>query len=81
VRSNGRVEARYLNPRPINVGTAELRKNEESIGMFIELRDRGYPGSYYELTYNEEDDVLIGKYFQATQQTVYEVVFVRRQGQ
>jgi len=78
VRSSGKLEATYHNPRPINVETAELRQEAEEIGVFIELRDRGYPGSYYELLYREEEDMLVGKYFQATQQAVYEVAFVRR---
>lgn len=81
VRSDGRIEARYLNPRPIHVETAELKQDEQGLGVFIELRDRGYPGSYYELTYNAADDHLTGTYFQATQRTLFEVVFLRRQSQ
>ena len=81
VRSSGKLEATYHNPRPINVETAELRKDGERIGVFIELRDRGYPGSYYELLYSEDDDTLVGNYFQAAQQAVYEVAFVRRPAQ
>jgi hypothetical protein len=81
VRSSGKLEARYLNPRPIHIETAELRGDDQGIGVFIELKDRGYPGSYYELKYHEGDDLLRGNYFQATQQAVYEVVFVRRQWQ
>jgi len=78
VHSSGKLDATYHNPRPINVGTAELRQEEGKIGIFVELRDQGYPGSYYELLYNEKEDLLTGNYFQATQQAVYEVVFVRR---
>jgi hypothetical protein len=78
VRSSGKLEATYHNPRPINVETAELRQDGQRIGVFIELRDRGYPGSYYELLYSEGEDMLIGDYFQATQQAVYEVAFVRK---
>jgi hypothetical protein len=78
VRTSGRLEATYHNPRPINVETAELRRDGNNVGVFIEMRDVGYPGSYYELVYNEEEDTLSGKYFQATQQTMYEVVFVRQ---
>jgi hypothetical protein len=79
VRTIGKLEARYLNPRPIHIETAELRQDGQDIGVFIELKDEGYPGSYYELMYYEGEDVLKGKYFQATQRAVYEVVFVRRQ--
>ena len=78
VRSCGKLEVTYNNPRPIHVETAELKQDDAKIGIFVELQDQGYPGSYYELTYNEKDDLLSGKYFQATQQAVYEVVFVRR---
>ena len=79
VRSSGKLEARYLNPRPIHIESAELVQNERDLGVFIEFQDRGYPGSYYELKYDRDEDLLIGNYFQATQQAVYEVVFVRRQ--
>jgi hypothetical protein len=75
------VEATYHNPRPINVETAELRNKKGELSVYIELRDQGYPGSYYELIYNEEDDALTGKYFQATQQAFYEVGFVRYAGE
>ncbi len=78
VHSGGKLEVAYLNPRPIRVATAELKQEGREMGVFIELRDRGYPGSYYELTYNAKDDLLVGNYFQAAQQTFYEVVFVRR---
>jgi len=78
VRSNGKLEASYRNPRPINVETAELRREDDQLGVFIELRDRGYPGSYYELVYSVNEDALVGRYFQALQQMVYEVIFVRR---
>jgi hypothetical protein len=60
------------------VETAELRREDDQLGVFIELRDRGYPGSYYELVYSVNEDALVGRYFQALQQMVYEVIFVRR---
>ena len=78
VHSSGRLEATYHNPSPINVGTAELKQDEGQLAIFVELRDKGYPGSYYELLYDEKADQLTGNYFQATQQMLYEVVFMRR---
>jgi hypothetical protein len=77
VESNGTLQAAYFNPRPINVSQARLTivKNEPQI--FIELRDVGYPGATYALTYHPQQDVLAGLYYQPTAGQNFEVIFAR----
>lgn len=77
VDSDGRVDAGYFNPRPINVSRAEASAQGKTIKLFIELQAAGYPGSTYELMYAPGNDVLVGIYFQAAMQQRFEVVFVR----
>jgi len=72
-----RIEAAYHNPRPINVSIAEFREIDGTLEVFVELRDEGYPGSTYTLTYDAADDVLRGIYFQAGLRQNYDVTFVR----
>lgn len=79
VDPDGRVDADYYNPRPINVSRAEASREGETIRLFIELQAPGYPGSTYNLLYKPSDDVLAGVYFQAAMQQRFEVVFVRTQ--
>jgi hypothetical protein len=72
------VEAAYLNPRPINVSRAEVSVVGDTATLFIELRDAGYPGSTYELSYDPRSDRLAGVYFQAAMGQRFDVVFVRK---
>ena len=75
----GKVEAGYFNPRPINVSKAEAYP-EQPPRLFIELQDAGYDGSNYNLTYDVQNDVLRGNYYQATYGQTYSVIFMRRAG-
>jgi hypothetical protein len=75
----GRLEAGYFNPGEINVARAEASLEAGTVNLFIELRDRGYPGSTYDLIYDEQEDILIGVYFQAVLQQKFNVLFVRMQ--
>jgi hypothetical protein len=75
--SDGKMEAAYFNPRRINVLQAEVSRKTGGLEVFIELRDTGYPGSTYTLTYNPQQDMLTGIYFQATMGQSFEVIFVR----
>jgi hypothetical protein len=77
VDPDGRVDAGYFNPRPINVSRAEASMRGKAVKLFIELQAAGYPGSTYELMYDPGNDVLAGIYFQAAMQQRFEVVFVR----
>jgi len=62
VAPDGRVEARYFNPQPIHVSRAEAKPQHGRLALFVELTDRGYPGSYYTLTYDDQGDTLEGVY-------------------
>ena len=78
IAPDGRAEAAYLNPRPINVSRAEASVAGDTARLFIELRDAGYPGSTYELIYDSRSDRLAGVYFQAATGQRFDVVFVRK---
>ena len=77
VDPNGKIDAVYLNPNPINIGKAEATRDGSKLNVFVELRAPNYPGSTYTLTYDREHDQLRGVYFQAVQQQSFDVVFVR----
>jgi uncharacterized protein (DUF2147 family) len=77
IGNDGRVKVAYYNPRPVNVGRAELRTKNGTALLVVELRDVNYPGSTYTLRYDPAGDRLQGKYYQAVQKQTYEVEFVR----
>ncbi len=62
VQSDGKLEAVYLNPKSINVSKARANIQTGRIELFVELRDKYYPGSYYTLTYDSKRDCLTGVY-------------------
>lgn len=74
----GRVDAAYLNPRPIRVARAGALWKGGVLTLFVELRDVSYAGSTYKLVYDPARDVLAGFCFQALQQQTYDVEFSRR---
>jgi hypothetical protein len=73
----GSMDTAYFNPRPIRVSKAEATRDGAVTKVFIELRDVGYPGSTYTLTYDPRTDQLKGLYFQAAIQQTFDVVFFR----
>ena len=77
VDASGKIDAAYLNPRPISVSKAEATRDGSTLKVFIELRAPNYPGSTYTLTYDPQRDQLTGIYFQAVQQQNFDVSFVR----
>ena len=79
VDARGKIDAVYLNPRPIAVARAETTRDGATLNLFVELRAPGYPGSTYTLTYDPQRDQLAGIYFQAALQQRFDVVFVRMQ--
>ena len=76
---DGKLEAAYFNPRPINVAKAEASRDGGSVKVFIEFRDVNYPGSTYTLIYDPTDDQLKGDYFQAALKQTFDVFFTRVQ--
>jgi hypothetical protein len=79
ISANGKLDAGYFNPRPINVSRAEASHRGDEVRVFMELQDVGYPGSTYTLTYDPQPDVLRGVYFHAGLSQTFDVVFVRTQ--
>lgn len=77
VDANGKIDALYLNPQPINIAKAEATRDGSTLKVFVELRAPNYPGSMYTLTYDPQQDRLQGIYFQAIQQQNFNVEFVR----
>jgi hypothetical protein len=77
IHADGRIEAGYYNPRPINVGRAQASISGEKTMIELELRDRGYPGSVYTLIYLADKDVLSGNYYHAPSRQNLGVFFVR----
>ena len=75
--TSGKMEAAYLNPRPIHVSKAEASRDGATLKVFIELRDVNYPGSTYTLTYDPREDQLKGDYFQAAIKQTFDVFFTR----
>jgi hypothetical protein len=77
VNSGGKIDAVYLNPRPITVARAEATRDGSALKVFVELNAPGYPGSTYTLTYDPQRDQLAGVYFQAVLRQSFDVIFVR----
>lgn len=80
INPDGTIQAAYFNPSPIHIAAANAALHNNTIKLFVELRDVGYPGSKYDLVYMPDDDILQGTYFQAQIQELYDVVFLRKKG-
>ncbi len=74
---DGTMAAAYLNPGPIHVSKAEAKSQAGQTQVFVELRDRLYPGSYYTLTYDRGRDQLAGQYHHLGINQVFDVTFAR----
>lgn len=77
VDPSGKIDALYLNPRPINIVKAEATRDGSKLNVFVELRAPNYPGSTYTLVYEQKLDQLRGIYFQAALGQSFDVYFVR----
>jgi len=78
VHPDGKADAVYLNPRPINVAKANVSEIDGMLGLFIKLQDEGYPGCTYALRYDPEHDAMVGIYYQAVMKQSYDVIFRRK---
>jgi hypothetical protein len=74
---DGKVQAGYFNPSPINVGLAEWTREGEALRVLVELRAPNYPGSTYKLLLRPGADKLTGQYFQAATGQTFDVEFER----
>ena len=77
IDSSGRLDAAYANPQQLPFAKAEASRDGNTIKVFLELRAGGYNGSTYNLTYDPEDDILKGVYYQAVAQQKYDIYFER----
>ena len=75
VKEDGKMTATYYNPKPIHVEKALWNLKDAVLQAYVEMNDENYRGSYYKLTYDEQNDQLIGSYFQAATKATYEVEF------
>ena len=78
VNVDGTLEAKYFNPKPINVGEATWEDHNSNLEITVVLRDVNYPGSKYKLSYLPDRDVLAGNYYQAVQGLDFYVEFAKR---
>ena len=74
---SGKIDALYLNPRPINIAKAEATRDGSKLNVLVELRAPYYRGSTYTLGYDREQDQLRGIYFQGALGQSFDVYFVR----
>ncbi len=71
----GKLSAKYFNPNPINIGQAGWRILNNETQIYLELQDTYYPGCIYQLSYNENSEMLTGTYYHAVSKQTYEVDF------
>ena len=76
--ADGKLDAAYFNPRPINVAKAEWKRADARLQVFIELRDVNYPGATYKLAFLDDRDTFVGEYHQPLVQQTFEVQFTRQ---
>jgi hypothetical protein len=79
VAPDGKLQATYFNPNPIQVGRAEWSQKNDNLVVVVELRDVNYPGSLYTLDFHAANDRLVGTYFQAVEGVNFDVEFIREQ--
>lgn len=77
VAPDGMMDAQYLNPQPIKVSRAEAKLQGGELSLLVELRDQGYPGSYYTLSYDPVGDNLYGVYHHLGRREDFDVAFFR----
>lgn len=77
IRKDGSLTAEYFNRRPIRVLRANASRKDGAIALFVELRDKNYPGSLYRLHYDSATDRLKGTYYQAVERRTFNIEFVR----
>ena len=71
------LNAGYFNPNTINVEKGEWTIRQGRLYLRVILRDENYPGSTYSLSYDLDNDLLAGKYYQAVEGVYYDVICSR----
>lgn len=77
VDGNGRLDAAYANPHQLPFARAKASREGDAIKVFLELRAGGYGGSTYNLTYDTDNDLLKGVYYQAVARQKFDIYFER----
>lgn len=75
INTEGKMNAKYFNPSPINVGRSEWRIQDDKLEVYVELQDANYPGSTYSLVYDKDSVNLSGTYYQAVTRETFAVEF------
>lgn len=75
--TGGILQARYFNPKPINVSRAAWIEAGGRLQILVELNDVGYPGATYTVYHDTATDRLVGQYKQPAQQQTYDIEFTR----
>lgn len=78
INGDGTLNAAYFNPDPVNIAQAKFYLEKSAVKVFIELKDKGYPGSTYTLVYISKRDMLGGIYFHAGIKKNFQVTFIRK---
>ncbi len=78
VNDDRSIDAAYFNPNPINVSKAQVSNESDKVNILVELRDIGYPGSYYTLVYDPDSNRLTGVYHHLVLKQNFDVYFVRK---
>lgn len=79
VGPDGRIDCDYANPRPVEVAHAETITKGDTIELFLELTDNGYPVAAYQLLYHPDRNILTGLYYQRADSIRYGVTFTRKE--
>ena len=72
------LQAKYFNPKPVNVEKTETVEKNGQLHVLVVLQDVNYQDSYYFLSYNREKDILQGNCYHAASQQKYMVNFIRK---
>ena len=75
--ADGKIKVNYISPEQgnINVSQSKMSIEDKKIKIEVTLSDVNYPGSHYDLMYEEKTDTLKGKY--TYPRGTVDVVFVR----
>lgn len=75
--NGGILQAKYFNPKSINVSRAAWLDSGGRLQVLVELNDVGYPGATYVIFHDAATDRLVGQYKQPAQQQTYDIEFTR----
>jgi len=75
---NGLIDAHYFNPASIYIKESKIRLiDNNQIEIFIKFQDKRYPGSYYQLVYDQMNNILKGIYYHAILKQSFNIYFIK----